>query len=464
MRAIRPAFVGVFSIWAETYSHTLSEAWAAGMPVLVTDLGAPEERVRAHGGGWVLDHLDPERAYERILAIADDGTEYRRVLAQTGTHSIRTRDAMADDYDRLYRSTLLSRRQVRPARVAKPSSVPRAAVFAPGGRTGPPPASTYVRMLRRLHHPSVRDELFADFVEPGAFLHAAEHFDIAIVQRTAIDPQLVGPVLDEVGRRDIPLVVDLDDDILSIDRDHESFTEYVPHLQSLEELLRAADLVTVSTAQLRTVIEPRARRTVVVQNMLDEFLWFGGRSNTAQAAEPSGRRRTYNLLYVGTRTHGGDLALLRPVLEELRDRHGLDVRLSVIGGEPDVFGGSGWYERVQRPPSISQYPTFVPWLRSLPNRWDAAVAPLQDNALNRSKSDLKFLEYSALGLAGVYAALPPYEGTVVDGQNGLLAEQDRGILGRGHPSPSQRRRCTGSDRRAREGLRHRATVSQPRRR
>ncbi|MEO1309570.1 MAG: glycosyltransferase [Pseudomonadota bacterium] len=44
----------ISSIWPETWSYTLSEAWAAGRPVAVLDIGAPAERVRAQGGGIVL--------------------------------------------------------------------------------------------------------------------------------------------------------------------------------------------------------------------------------------------------------------------------------------------------------------------------------------------------------------------------------------------------------------------------
>src|SRR5437588_9892539 len=42
------------SVGPETFSFTLSEAWAAGRPVVVPPIGALAERVAASGGGWVL--------------------------------------------------------------------------------------------------------------------------------------------------------------------------------------------------------------------------------------------------------------------------------------------------------------------------------------------------------------------------------------------------------------------------
>ncbi len=54
-------------------------------------------------------------------------------------------------------------------------------------------------------------------------------------------------------------------------------------------------------------------------------------------------------------------------------------------------------------------------------RWDIFLAPLEDSLFNRCKSGLKFLEYSALGIPGVYSRLEPYAELVIHGENGFLA-------------------------------------------
>ena len=56
----------------ETFSYTLSEAWAAGRPVLVPPIGALAERVQATGAGWVMtddEWRDEMRMLDRILAL-----------------------------------------------------------------------------------------------------------------------------------------------------------------------------------------------------------------------------------------------------------------------------------------------------------------------------------------------------------------------------------------------------------
>jgi len=58
----------------ETFSFTLSEAWAAGRPAIVPPIGALAERVAATGAGWVLTETewqDEGRMLERLAALLD---------------------------------------------------------------------------------------------------------------------------------------------------------------------------------------------------------------------------------------------------------------------------------------------------------------------------------------------------------------------------------------------------------
>ncbi len=107
---IYPSFIGVFSIWPETYCHTLTEAWAAGVPVLATDIGTLRERVQSHGGGWLLDYKNPRKAYERILEVAGDSSTYTSELGRANLKEIRSTEMMSLDYANLYESVLDQRR------------------------------------------------------------------------------------------------------------------------------------------------------------------------------------------------------------------------------------------------------------------------------------------------------------------------------------------------------------------
>lgn len=51
---IEPNIGGIFSIWPETWCHTLTELLACGIPVVSFGMGAVEERVKKGGFGWIL--------------------------------------------------------------------------------------------------------------------------------------------------------------------------------------------------------------------------------------------------------------------------------------------------------------------------------------------------------------------------------------------------------------------------
>ena len=54
IRAQAPNIGFATSIWPETWSYTLSQLWRAGLDVAAFDLGAPSERIRRSGRGWVM--------------------------------------------------------------------------------------------------------------------------------------------------------------------------------------------------------------------------------------------------------------------------------------------------------------------------------------------------------------------------------------------------------------------------
>ena len=71
---INPSFIAILSTCPETFSHTLTESWKSGIPVIATNIGALKERVNKTGGGWLVDYKNPQKIYDKILSI--DETDY----------------------------------------------------------------------------------------------------------------------------------------------------------------------------------------------------------------------------------------------------------------------------------------------------------------------------------------------------------------------------------------------------
>ena len=86
----RVALVAYPSEGPESFSYTLSETWAAGLPALVPPIGALAERIAQSGAGWVMtedEWHDDDRMLDRIVALigADQADERARAAANART-------------------------------------------------------------------------------------------------------------------------------------------------------------------------------------------------------------------------------------------------------------------------------------------------------------------------------------------------------------------------------------------
>ncbi|WP_323735685.1 glycosyltransferase [Methanosphaera sp. ISO3-F5] len=102
---IKPHFIGLFSIWPETYCHTLTESWGCGIPVITLDMGALGERVKRHGGGYFIEN-NPKKAYDKIIEISENDSQYDEIINQITKINFKSTKQMADEYMELYKNFL----------------------------------------------------------------------------------------------------------------------------------------------------------------------------------------------------------------------------------------------------------------------------------------------------------------------------------------------------------------------
>lgn len=115
LHRIGPTHGMILSIWPETYCHTLTELWACGLPVIALDFGAVGERIRRHGGGWLIPHGDVDGLYARLRTICDDAEGYAERVRliwhwQEGPGRNQDTRRMARHYDSMYDRLLDGRR------------------------------------------------------------------------------------------------------------------------------------------------------------------------------------------------------------------------------------------------------------------------------------------------------------------------------------------------------------------
>ncbi|MGB6087414.1 glycosyltransferase family 2 protein, partial [Parvibaculum sp.] len=78
IREIRPHIGGVFSIWPETYCHTLTELWSCGIPVIAFDYGAVGDRMKESGAGWLVQEKNASDVINVLRRLREDPAEYAR--------------------------------------------------------------------------------------------------------------------------------------------------------------------------------------------------------------------------------------------------------------------------------------------------------------------------------------------------------------------------------------------------
>jgi hypothetical protein len=244
-----------------------------------------------------------------------------------------------------------------------------------------PQSSAFIRLVAPLTDESVAGRLRLTLGSPE---EAVPDCDVCIVQRTALPTvEAVDALVRQLGAMGAALVVDVDDAFRLIGPDHPEYDLY-RHYNAAETWF--------STLELAEAYAPLAPRSVIVPNAIDPRLWRDWRKpRPTPFAGPKVR-----MLYMGTHTHGADFALVRPALDRLFAERGDAFDVTLIGVAPDVEPAP-WLHRLSPPAEAVSYPRFVRWLREQ-GPFDLGLAPLVDTEFNRCKSDIKALDYAALGM------------------------------------------------------------------
>lgn len=94
----------LFSTWPETYSYTLTEAVACGIPVLSYNFGAIAERIEKHNLGWTIDSKNTYKEIcEKMHSIFANQTKYNQIVKSINKYKIKTVDEMGKEYKILYK-------------------------------------------------------------------------------------------------------------------------------------------------------------------------------------------------------------------------------------------------------------------------------------------------------------------------------------------------------------------------
>ncbi|WP_051229294.1 glycosyltransferase family 9 protein [Paludibacterium yongneupense] len=222
--------------------------------------------------------------------------------------------------------------------------------------------------------------------------------DVFLVQRAMLNERtrsLWQPVLDS-GK---PVLFEVDDWLPALPAAHPQFEDYTPtelkvcwqrHLPKMSRLI-------ASTEHLAATMRPWNDRVQVIPNLLARQRW-----QDYPLADNGDEPVT--IAFCGTATHNGDLRLISDALLRIVNTFGSQVRFLFWGGS--LPHGFEQVQNVTLVPKTVDYQDYLAHLSTL--KIDIGIAPLEENPFNDGKSDLKWLEYSAVGAACVASDVPAY--------------------------------------------------------
>ncbi|QWT18710.1 glycosyltransferase [Bacillus sp. NP157] len=406
----QPDLVLFASQWPETYSYTLSAAFEAGLPVLVPDVGAFGERIHGRPWSFMFDFAMAGKALaEHIVGLRDKyfvagETVHPFVAGADLQAALLPEDGYAPGVQAL--AVTSTGRQMRVLAVLE-------------SQGDVPSPCAHIRLVPFLEAMQARGDAVVRYVTAAEIdLYDA---DVIITHRVPVETLADAQALITMAAaRGIPLVYDLDDNLYDLDPNAEG-GKYRTLLDIVHAFVEQAAEIWVSTPVLATRLRDVGARDVQVhRNQLDPALW--GDAMGPALVEHDGRGPV-RIVYMGTRTHGDDLAMISPALQALKRKYTDKVDITLIGvSADDVDDG---HVRVLVPPASvgASYPAFVTWLTQQP-RFDIGLSPLRATPFNRCKSEIKVLDYAALGIAAVVSDLEPYQDAVSPGVDGFLVQDD----------------------------------------
>ncbi len=273
VRRIGPHVGAILSIWPETYSHTLTEMWAAGLPVVALDTGAVGERIAETGAGWLFPpDAGPQALLDALRAIRADGRGQRARAArvadwQMGAGHRYDTPAMAAHYDRLYREILRRRLAFAGAADAEPMIV---LVQADHAETG-----LHATLSRRTRNAIARDVIYRPLRPDFAWAEVAEAGgDATLLSLQALAAHQLTAACDGLPRLRVPLVVDIGD--LAPAR-----------LSAMQwDVLRHATLVLSPDAETVAMLAARGLPARQLDTVIDAGAWRGRSRYRPDASRP----------------------------------------------------------------------------------------------------------------------------------------------------------------------------------
>lgn len=237
--------------------------------------------------------------------------------------------------------------------------------------------------------------------------------DVVICARNCFGDEL--PFLLRIRQLNIPFIYDCDDNFLLLEHVNDpsvSYLHWPGSMETVKAYMRYAFAIKVGSEQLAADCRQYNAHLVQHRYCFDTHI-------ISNLPPFSKKDSTVLIGYAGSITHALDMKIALEAICRVLDAY--ENSSFICYGVP-VSGLEQYKQRITYVPYCTDYRAFM---RDFASRGiDIAIAPLYNTAANRSKTNNKYREYGACGIAGIYSDMPVYSQCVQDGENGLLCADD----------------------------------------
>ena len=235
------------------------------------------------------------------------------------------------------------------------------------------------------------------------------------------------------------VIIDLDDNYLDIPESNLLYNQFKKTKRDraiLSTVLSLADAITVSTEPLMERIKGHIKLLHGIDKPVFLLPNFNDKKDWDFKPVDKNNDR-FVIGYAGSNSHLDDLKMVLPSIKEIMGKYphvwfemvgiiSIDKIKEYLGGFTDDMLGR--MAIVGATPTFNEFPE---WLSQRP--WNVGIAPLVDTAFTRSKSHIKWMEYSMFKIPTIASRVYPYfmeiagRETIKDGETGFLVKNNEWV-------------------------------------
>lgn len=250
-------------------------------------------------------------------------------------------------------------------------------------------------------------------------------FDV-VVSKVIDNPIAAGLLIETCKITKTPLVVDLDDNFLAVTPDQPAYLKGYGEGGEARGYAMAfvsmADAIFCSTQPLADYFKE------YIFKKWGEFPTTYVLPNSVRDDWPKQKKTEKSIGWAGSITHKDDIRMALPGIIDAFRELPEEYRMSFLGGftKKDFqkeFNTPSWFiKRCDFHPGTSGYEGYKELLAK--QEWGLALAPIVDNDFNRSRSNIKWIEYTMVGIPTVASLVYPYQQSITHSTDGWLCKEE----------------------------------------